>query len=237
MPTFSLLKIILPKLNWKTIEILDFGGNRGNLLISSQREIIEKKYTCIDVDKEALSQGIKDFPNANWIHSNKYNPAYNPTGDKSSKELKLSTYDLIVSYSVFTHIKESEMVSTIDSLFDNHLNLNGIIIFTFLEPHACSWFIDKRVNAGAKINKSSSLAWTKNKEKYLMINDNQYEENTNYYPEACEHYLSFYKKDYLISLFDQYSPTYYPPIDDFQQSFIVIKKRSVINNDKNDRIV
>ena len=58
-------------------KILDYGGNRGNLLYFSQSKILQQNYTCIDVEEDAIALGKQEFPDATSIHYNKFSLMYN----------------------------------------------------------------------------------------------------------------------------------------------------------------
>src|SRR3954462_372092 len=66
--------------NWSGQAVLDFGGNAGNLLLDSDETIRAEDYYCLDVILEALEEGRKRFPQAHWIHYNRYNCSFNPEG-------------------------------------------------------------------------------------------------------------------------------------------------------------
>jgi len=100
--------------DWKQeYKILDFGSNCGNLLKSSRGKINPKQYTGIDVDADSITEGKRLFPTANWVYYNRQNPAYNPDGENILPTLN-EKYDLIISYSVFSHTSVEDMIETVE---------------------------------------------------------------------------------------------------------------------------
>ncbi len=66
--------------DWTAKAVLDFGGNQGNLLVDSNGRICPQDYYCVDVIREAIDEGRKQFPEAHWVHYNRYNCSFNPEG-------------------------------------------------------------------------------------------------------------------------------------------------------------
>lgn len=48
-------------------DILDFGGNVGNILRDPNATIDEERYWCVDVDREAIWRGKSTFTKSHWI--------------------------------------------------------------------------------------------------------------------------------------------------------------------------
>jgi hypothetical protein len=120
----------LENLSGSTIDksILDFGGNRGNLLHFSQGKILEKNYTCIDIDEDSVRAGKEEFPRATWIHWNRYHSHYNAAGAKEKFPIENQKWDIIWSHSVFTHLDQQETLFCLDNL----LGLGNEIYFSFI---------------------------------------------------------------------------------------------------------
>ena len=127
--TFSIFDQFVDNYNGKTI--LDFGGNRGNLIASSEGKISQESYTCLDVSKEALNFLHNDFPLVNSIHWNKYHSYYNPTGNIKEPFTKIKYHDIIFANSVFTHHTLEEMLYCIDNLS----RYTNRIAFTYIDPN------------------------------------------------------------------------------------------------------
>jgi SAM-dependent methyltransferase len=124
---------------WRSQTVLDFGGNEGNLLPDSEGAIVPQKYYCIDIISEAVAEGRKKFPEAHWIHYDRYNCSFNPTGIRDLAIPDLGTeFQFILAYSVFTHTTREEMHSLVQQLADR-LAPGGTLAFTFVDPHYRSW--------------------------------------------------------------------------------------------------
>ena len=111
-------------------KILDFGGNRGNLLWYSQGKIQEENYTCLDISKEALNTLLEDHPNAGTVYWNRYHETYNPHGNKNENFPKLKQFDIAFANSVFTHHELNEMLYCIEQL----CHVSKQVCFTYIDP-------------------------------------------------------------------------------------------------------
>lgn len=184
--------------SWDTDKtILDFGSNWGNLLASNPT-INQEQYTGIDVDQEAINAGLKLFPRASWIRYDRFNPVYNSTG---TTQLPTFTkkFDMIFSYSVFSHTTAEDMVELIEVLYNN-LNTNGRMYFTYCDIYnrkLVEWFRNRRTNC-------DEIPTDKD---YVYLADNKI---SNGYPsERCIHFVSFYKEEWILSLLKKYNPILY----------------------------
>ena len=129
----------LDRPDWAEKVVLDFGGNEGNLLLDEDCSIRHERYYCLDVIEEALREGSKRFPRANWIHYNRYNCSFNPQGVVGLPLPDMGTeFDLILAYSVFTHTTREEMHDLVAQL-RACLAPGGTLAFTFIDPHYHSW--------------------------------------------------------------------------------------------------
>jgi SAM-dependent methyltransferase len=127
--TFDLFKKIVTDYDNKSI--LDFGGNHGNLLKTSDGSI--KDYTCLDISETALAL----LPaNAKSIHWNRYHPSYNLKGFIDEPFPVLDSYDIVFSNSVFTHHPIDEMFYCIRHLMQYTDNL----YFTYVDPNNLDFF-------------------------------------------------------------------------------------------------
>jgi SAM-dependent methyltransferase len=125
--------------DWSSKSLLDFGGNQGNLLRDSQQRIRPQDYYCIDVIKEAIEEGRRQFPDAHWIHYNRFNCSFNPNGFRDIPIPRTKTdFEFIVAYSVFTHTTRDEMHELVAQL-RLCLAPSGRLAFTFIDPHYSSW--------------------------------------------------------------------------------------------------
>jgi SAM-dependent methyltransferase len=121
--------------DWRGKAVLDFGGNEGNLLLDRKCAIRPENYYCVDVLKDALEEGRKRFPQAHWVHYNRYNRSFNPEGIEGLPIPELGVkFEFILAFSVFTHTTREEMHSLVEDL-RSHLAPGGTLAFTFVDPH------------------------------------------------------------------------------------------------------
>jgi len=124
---------------WRGKQVLDFGGSDGRLLLDPHCTIRPEDYTCLDVVREAQEEGRERFPAARWIHYDRYNCSFNPTGVPGLPVPDPGVrYDMIVAYSVFTHTTREDMHELTGQL-RALLAPEGVLAFTFIDPHARSW--------------------------------------------------------------------------------------------------
>jgi hypothetical protein len=84
------------------------------------------------VIREAIEEGRKTFPNANFIHYDRYNCSFNPEGVRELPVPDLGVeFDFILAYSVFTHTTFEEMKELVAQLQQRGRTL----AFTFIDPH------------------------------------------------------------------------------------------------------
>jgi SAM-dependent methyltransferase len=139
--------------DWRSKTILDFGGNKGYLLLDPCCTIRQQNYYCLDVISEAIAEGREAFPAAHWIHYDRYNCSFNPAGvvDLPVPDLGIE-FDLILAYSVFTHTTWAETKDLIEQL-TARLAPGGRLAFTFIDPHwnaNLRWRLEKR-NSTAEV--------------------------------------------------------------------------------------
>lgn len=111
-------------------KILDFGGNRGNLLWYSNGKISEDNYTCLDISKKALNTLLEEHPGAGTVYWNRYHETYNPSGNKNERFPKLENFDIAFANSVFTHHTLNEMLYCIEQL----CFVSDKVCFTYIDP-------------------------------------------------------------------------------------------------------
>lgn len=121
--------------NWHLKRVLDFGGNKGNLLLDPACAIRHQDYFCLDVIREAIEEGRGAFPEAHWVHYDRYNFSFNPEGARNLPvpEFEIQ-FDFILAYSVFTHTHLDEMKELVAQL-QQQLAPDGTLAFTFIDPH------------------------------------------------------------------------------------------------------
>jgi len=117
---------------WRGKRILDFGGNIGGFLAGADGRVRHEDYWCSDLNQTALEQGRQAFPHAHFIHYDAYSSEYNPTGAPGLPVPDLGRFDMILAFSVFTHIESSQMLALLDQL-EAMLAPDGVLAFTFCD--------------------------------------------------------------------------------------------------------
>ena len=144
---FAYFDAQLDRPDWRDKRVLDFGGNKGNLLLDPACTISHRNYYCLDIIRDAIEEGRKTFPQANWFHYDRYNCSFNPEGivDLPVPDLGVE-FDFILAYSVFTHTGWEETKELVEQL-RARLAPGGVLAFTFIDPHWESnlrWRLEKR---------------------------------------------------------------------------------------------
>jgi SAM-dependent methyltransferase len=136
---FTYFSTQLGEPDWSKKDVLDFGGNVGNILRDPNSNIDSNRYWCIDVSNEAIESGRRAFPESHWIAYNRRCFFFNPD-DIPALPLPRTAqaFDFIVAYSVFTNTPRSDMLELVDEL-RLRLNPGGALAFTFIDPHYHSW--------------------------------------------------------------------------------------------------
>lgn len=184
--------------NFVNKTVLDFGGNQGNLIKSSNNIIKEENYTSVDVDESVLDIGRREFPNSKWIYYNRHNPAYNQTGVPNLLPNIDETYDVIIANSVFTHTVIEEIQELIPFLYKK-LNPNGSMWFTWcnIDYSPCYKFFEQM-----RIEKFGSCDPLPQKD-YAYLWDNKVAEIC---PEGIEFFVSFFKEEFIINSIKELNP-------------------------------
>lgn len=120
--------------DWTGKRVLDFGGNVGNLLLDPHCQIDPANYWSIDVSRDAIAEGSRRHPDAHFLFYDRYNFEYNHTGTPNLPIPDPGVrFDVILGWSVFTHVSKAEMVEFTDRLMDL-LHDDGTAAFTFFDP-------------------------------------------------------------------------------------------------------
>ena len=219
--------------DWSEKDVLDFGGNIGNILLDSKSTIDVARYCCMDVDREALDQGRRSFPAGEWVFYNRRSIFFNPEGITNLKIPELNRcFDIIVLYSVFTNIKRAEMLDLVEQL-RVLLKKGGKLAFTFIDANHVScpneyngnnlqWRLEKDnkdADIPGMLKKAQSAAWCT-----LVNNERLFLEHENIDLTAEQQrqpYFAYYTVKYMQDLFPM--SEIFPPANNEQHHCCVIE--------------
>lgn len=190
--------------DWTAKLVLDFGGNKGNLLLDRSCVIQPRDYYCVDIVKEAIAEGRRLFPAAHFTHYDRYNRSFNPEGTLDLRVPDLGRqFDFILAYSVFTHTTLDEMRDLVGQL-ETFLAPGGALAFTFIDPQwrgNLRWRLE-RSNApdvDTLVGAAEQAEWCS------LVNGTELHLNSsgpwNLGPEACATYNVFYTEDFVRGQF------------------------------------
>jgi SAM-dependent methyltransferase len=210
---------------WPAKSVLDFGGNKGNLLLDPSCKIRQRDYYCVDVVREAIEMGRNAFPDAHWVHYDRYNRSFNPDGvaDLLIPDLGLR-FDFILAYSVFTHTTLEEMKDLVGQL-ESFLAPGGTLAFTFIDPHYrnnLEWRLDRRQGLEAKrlVAKAEGADWCS------LVNGSDLYVNSSgpwhLSPEVCATYNVYYTERFLRQQFPRAQVC--PPVNGEMQHCAILRK-------------
>lgn len=212
--------------NWSDKLVLDFGGNRGNILFDPACQIHPHNYYCVDVVKEAIDDGRRMFPDAHWAHYDRYNCSFNPAGiaDLAIPDFGRE-FDVILAYSVFTHTTLEEMHDLVTQL-ERKLVPGGKLAFTFIDPHwneNLKWRLE-RSNPGADLEpllaRSTNARWCSlvNGAELYVESKGNWSNETN----SCMTYHVFYTEEFMRKQFPH--ATIRPPVNGEMQHCCIISR-------------
>lgn len=229
--------------NWRGKNVLDFGGNVGNILRDPNCTIDHERYWCIDVVPESIEQGKAEFPEAHWVFYDRYCFYFNAFGVKDLDLPDLDqTFDAVVAYSVFTNTPRADMFQLIPQLQDK-LAPGGALAFTFIDPHYHSWpdrypsnnlvwrlereiFLEGQKGNTLDIDIPALSERAKDADWFVLVNGEdlylETDDVPDYEPKRQRTYHTFYTVDYVRSLYP--SATIRPPANDEMQHCCVIRK-------------
>ena len=211
--------------DWRGKRVLDFGGNQGNLLLDPSCTIRHEDYYSLDVISEAIEAGRKKFPDAHFIHYDRYNCSFNPEGERDLPVPDLGVaFDVMLAYSVFTHTTFAEMMSLVEQL-QQRLAPGGILAFTFIDPHwreNLRWRLEKRNSAervGILLAQSREAQWCS------LVNGTELYVNSNgdwdVQTGECTTYNVYYTEDFLREQFPR--AIVKKPVNDEMQHCCIIQ--------------
>ena len=177
----------------KNKKILDWGCKTGGLLFFSEGEIKQENYTGVDVNSKSLKV-LKDiFPRAKTIHYDRYNNGYNHNGKEYCSWCLEDTYDVIFSFSVFTHTSFTEF-NDVFNKHKEHLNEGGVMIHTFAN-------IKNKEHTQYLLTNEQFKTYTTTFDELYRYDD---ELSIEYNNKKCKNFASFFDFDYVGEKLDCY---------------------------------
>jgi len=215
--TYTYFKRINPSLDSGLL--LDYGSNYGRFLDKSYGRFDQKLYTGIDVDNDALDEGRKLFPNATFIHYDGYNCAYNPNGQKNLRPTLTQKFSNIISYSVFTHTTEDDMLDSVAWLYDQ-LEPGGKIMATFCSADNTRAIVFNTIN---RYSTFRNFEWYDRLNVFYLSGDLINVES----PKVGKMTFTLYKLKHIKNILSQYNAEFFDaPFDiqnAFQECFVITK--------------
>lgn len=235
--------------SWAGKDILDFGGNIGNMLRDPNSTVNPARYWCIDVVKDAIEKGKQAYRESHWLFYDRYCFFFNPYG---TPHLELPSieqrFDYIVAYSVFSNTSQTDMLELVAEL-KGLLKPDGALAFSFVDPHYHSWpdrydgdnllwRLEKlKVEENPDIDIENIAGKARDARWCIVVNGQDlYVETENIEP--CEPKLQkschvFYTGEYLQSLFPD--ATILPPANNEMQHCCIIKPSSTSQSSLTER--
>jgi len=232
---FTYFSTQLEDTNWSGKNILDFGGNVGNILRDPNSTIEPERYWCLDVDKETVEQGKTSFPNSHWLFYDRFSFFFNPNGVRSLPLPQMDEdFTYIVAYSVFTNTCKTDMLELVDEL-KRKLAPGGALAFTFIDPYYVTWA--PRSNLQWRLDLETERhhiteaeakdvnAKAQNAKWFILVNGGdlyiETEDVRSYPPEEQRTFHVFHTTDYMRSLFP--NATIRPPVNNEMQHCCIIR--------------
>jgi SAM-dependent methyltransferase len=221
---------------WRGKNVLDFGGNIGNILRDPNSTIDEERYWCLDVDREALEQGKAAYPTAHWVFYDRYSFGFNPHGISNLSIPDLDqTFDYIVAFSVFPNTTVTDMLLLVSQL-EGLLAPDGALAFTFIDPFHCSspgqsnfqWRLERELERGnITATEMKDLARrVQGAQWFMLVNGGdlyiETEEIRPYEPNLEKTCYVYHTEEYMKTLFPR--AMILPPVDNKRQHCCVIRK-------------
>lgn len=214
---FSYFAQQLGNWQWRGREVLDFGGNIGNILRDPSCTIDTKRYWCLDVVEASIAKGEERFPDAHWRFYDRYCFYFNPGGVPRLPLPDLGRrFDYIVAYSVFPNTDRTDMLDLVGAL-RGLLAPGGALAFTFTDPHYRPWSDDAGSNFRWRLKRErNELSSPKSKEILRRAADAEWcilvngedlyvetEEIASYPAETQQTHHTFYTADYIRRLYPE----------------------------------
>lgn len=241
---FTYFALQLGSTDWRGKNVLDFGGNIGNMLRDPNSTIDPERYWCLDVVEESIESGKAAFPSSHWSFYDRYCFFFNPQGAKYLKLPPLDVlFDYIVAYSVFTNTSRTDMLDLVNQL-EAKLADDGRLAFTFIDPSYQAWpdrypwnnlvwrlereiFLEKEKGNALDVDVQSLAERAQAAHWFVLVNGEdlylESEEIKHYEPEQQRTYHMFYTVEYMKSLFPR--AEILPPVNDEMQHCCVISRK------------
>ena len=226
---------------WKGRKILDFGGNVGTFLVGAGSNVDHDDYWCMDLNQTVIEQGRRTHPRAHFIHYNRYSSQFNPRGIRHLAVPDCGVqFDLILAFSVFTHVDLSEMRELVGSL-RSMLAGDGVLAFTFCDPRHDRSLSDPNLPVGSDVRKNLEQLGPMNSPRNIdeiveracqsnwsvLIDDQLYVEpgeevsHQKRIGKPHESYCSYFTAEYMTTLFPE--ATVLPPVSPEWQHCCVLE--------------
>lgn len=136
---FTYFALQVEERDWRGKNVLDFGGNIGNMLRDPNSTIDPDHYWCLDVDQASVEKGKRLWPQSHWLFYDRQCFFFNPRGMQRLPLPELEQrFDSIVAYSVFPNTSRADMLDLVPQL-ERLLAPGGALAFTFIDPRYVSW--------------------------------------------------------------------------------------------------
>jgi ubiquinone/menaquinone biosynthesis C-methylase UbiE len=206
-------------------QILDYGGNAGNILVDGldYYNLQQSQYTCLDVDNDALNQGSKLYPHANWIKHNAFSPAYHQQGQHNCKfPFPDQTFDYIFGYSIHSHTTLEALLFDLTEMY-RVCKPNGIIATTVVDADFCQHLWAKRVRDYGSAIDYKEIAATQTYNYFINNNVLTQTSRTNV---DIKFFISIYNLNWLCSKLESlnYNVKIAKDYAPFHQPMVIINK-------------
>lgn len=112
-------------------DILDYGCGSLRLPKDAVGVIDMSRYTGLEIRPHLVDYCKESLPQSKIIYQDLYNIVYNPKGELASLQPIEEKFDLILSYSVFSHTTLEQFQESIEILRES-LNPGGYMLLSFL---------------------------------------------------------------------------------------------------------
>ena len=228
---------------WRGKDVLDFGGNIGNILRDPTSTIDEARYWCLDVVKDSIEKGRATYPRSHWLFYDRYCFFFNPYGVPNLPLPDLGqTFNYVIAYSVFTNTVKTDMLQLVNQL-EGMVAKNGVLAFTFIDPHYISWpgkydgnnfewRLDREIELERErgnilhLNRKDLMTRVRDANWFMLVNANDLYLETEairpYAPEEQKTCHVFHTEKYMKPLFPH--DNIVPPVNDEMHHCCVIRR-------------